>query len=181
VAKASDQEIISYLGEHLPYELLMLRYTRSLINRDQQFLDWNAFYESFAVHARNLYHFFIDRDGRKNMTITAMTSGFDLSRPIHIDVIIDKLNEQVVHKGKSRAKIPLEKIDITIAEQIFDWLESRVSPFEQTIKLEYRSHWRPELSDLSRISKSTQLPGLSHPTTSTTPSTYSGVLFTPTP
>ena len=48
---------IDYLEEHLPYELLMLRHTHSTLLQTQDVLNWNAFFECFVVHARNLYNF----------------------------------------------------------------------------------------------------------------------------
>ena len=63
---SSMNQKIEHLGDHLPYEMLMLRhsYQRTLENRYA--LDWNAFYEAFAVHARNLFHFLINKGGPNN-------------------------------------------------------------------------------------------------------------------
>jgi hypothetical protein len=43
-----------YLEEHLPYMMKMLRYTHGQMLQKQHYLCWNAHFESFAVHARNL-------------------------------------------------------------------------------------------------------------------------------
>jgi hypothetical protein len=45
-----NQKIV---GDHLPYEVLMLRHSYQRTLEDRYALDWNAFYGAFAVHARN--------------------------------------------------------------------------------------------------------------------------------
>jgi hypothetical protein len=47
---ASDNQN-SYLKEHLPYMLKMVRYTFAQMNQLQHYLTWNAHFESFAVNA----------------------------------------------------------------------------------------------------------------------------------
>ncbi len=55
-------EKLAYLEEQLSYELVMLNYTfmrlmTSASSTPEEQLDFNAFLESFAVHARNLVEF----------------------------------------------------------------------------------------------------------------------------
>ncbi len=61
---APDQKL-EHLREHLPYELLMLRHTYDRINGNRYTLDWNAYYESFTIHARNLLDF-LNNEGTGN-------------------------------------------------------------------------------------------------------------------
>jgi hypothetical protein len=49
---ANTEELIRYLREHVSYELLMLRYTVSELDRLIHPLDWNAKFESAVVHIR---------------------------------------------------------------------------------------------------------------------------------
>jgi hypothetical protein len=51
------EKLIKHLRESLPYELRMLRHTHRQLSHEQNQLDWNAFLESFAIHARNLMEF----------------------------------------------------------------------------------------------------------------------------
>jgi len=60
---ATDQEKLSYLDEHISYQVIMLNYTFMRIttfkpSTQEEELDWNALLESFGVHARNLIDFF---------------------------------------------------------------------------------------------------------------------------
>src|SRR3981081_1240019 len=57
-----DQQKRNYLDEHLPYMLKMLRYTYGQMLQKQHYLSWNAHFESFAVHARNLVNFLTNND-----------------------------------------------------------------------------------------------------------------------
>jgi hypothetical protein len=52
---------IEHLEEHVPYELLMLRFTLGKLRTEKHPLAWNAMLESFAVHARNLYSFLANK------------------------------------------------------------------------------------------------------------------------
>ena len=61
VAAAADQKV-DYLKEHLPYMLKMLRYTFSRMQDEPNYLSWNAHFESFAIHARNLVNFLTNAD-----------------------------------------------------------------------------------------------------------------------
>jgi hypothetical protein len=57
-----DDQQRDYLDEHLPYTLKMLRYTHGQMLQQQHYLSWNAHFESFAVHARNLVNFLTSND-----------------------------------------------------------------------------------------------------------------------
>jgi hypothetical protein len=50
----------------MPYELLMFRYAYERICDDRYQLDWNAYYENFALHARILFNFLMNEDGANN-------------------------------------------------------------------------------------------------------------------
>ena len=59
---ASEQQEHDYLDEHLPYMLKMLRYDYGQILQSQHYLSWNAHFELFAVHVRNLVNFLTNND-----------------------------------------------------------------------------------------------------------------------
>lgn len=50
--------MIRYLADHVAYECEMLRHTYTRLHDTAPGLDWNVIYESFGIHARNLYDFF---------------------------------------------------------------------------------------------------------------------------
>ncbi len=63
---AFDQdEALAYLTEHLAYERQMLGYTFARLHDTEPGLAWNAVYESFSIHARNIYDFLRHEGGNK--------------------------------------------------------------------------------------------------------------------
>jgi len=73
----TDVAKMEYMEEHIPYELLMLRHTYQQMKSSNNQLDWNAFFESFCLHARNLYKFL--RNDRVNTTFVAVDFTEELS------------------------------------------------------------------------------------------------------
>jgi hypothetical protein len=54
----TPENLLDYLDDHLRYERQMLGFTFELVYSLPTGLLWNAIFESFAIHARNLYDFF---------------------------------------------------------------------------------------------------------------------------
>ena len=54
---SSKPERIEFLQQHLFYELQMLRFAHSNLLTENDVLHWNAMFESFCVHARNMHEF----------------------------------------------------------------------------------------------------------------------------
>jgi hypothetical protein len=104
----NDQKV-SYLEHQLPYEFIMIRHTNKRIHSDQSRLDWNAYYEYFCGHARNLYHFFINEDG-KNAKMSSFVSDLTIKKSDDTKGIFQKLNNQVFHLGWSRPEHDLEAV-----------------------------------------------------------------------
>jgi hypothetical protein len=153
---ASEDKAIEYLANHLPYELLMLRhcYERTLKNRDE--LDWNAFHEAFAVHARNLFDF-LTNGGTNNNFNAADFSGFKAARGSKIDtrvrVILNQdLHRQVFHPGKQRTTEDREKVGPKDRKVVFDWVEAQLAKFIETLdEKTWKPHWHPDRADPKKI------------------------------
>jgi hypothetical protein len=64
-----------YLEEHIPYMVKMLRYTYGQMQQEQHYLTWNAHFESFAIHARNLVNLLTNND-TGNMKAHNFINGF---------------------------------------------------------------------------------------------------------
>jgi hypothetical protein len=54
----NEAEMLRYLEEHVAYERTMLGYTYARLHDTAPGVGWNVVYESFGIHARNLYDFF---------------------------------------------------------------------------------------------------------------------------
>jgi len=116
-----------YLEEHLPYMLKMLRYTYAQMQQQQHYLSWNAHFESFAVHARNLTRFLTNND-KGNFKANEFASEYraqigDESGPM------SRLQRQVFHLAKRRPKDVVAKFDIDDAKGVIDWIETNFADF----------------------------------------------------
>jgi hypothetical protein len=67
----SDQQFLDYSGEHLLYEIQMLRFVVSKIPTLTAGVDLSAFLESFAIHLRNLTDFFYDQEPQPDDVVAA--------------------------------------------------------------------------------------------------------------
>jgi len=124
---ATDEQRCAYLDEHLPYELKMLRFTRSQMSRTSCYLSWNAYLESFAVHARNIVNFLTNGDkgnmNAKDLLINYRARIGSESGPMN------KLNQQVFHLAKDRSAESASKFNTDNVEAVTDWVEKNVKDF----------------------------------------------------
>jgi hypothetical protein len=124
-----DQERRNYLDEHLPYMLKMLRYTYGQMLQQQHYLSWNAHFESFAVHARNLVKFLTNGD-TGNFQATQFVRGGYRARHDEIKGAMQKLEAQVFHLAKKRPREAIGKFSTEPdAENVRAWIEQNFSEF----------------------------------------------------
>jgi hypothetical protein len=109
----TDNDRLEYCREHLPYEMVMLRFTHENLKRDIDQLTGNAFIESFCVHTRNLLDFFHNHKYADNsqLRLTAIhfvdaESMFKKKRKFGGDTgkLYKKTHEQVFHMGRRPSK-----------------------------------------------------------------------------
>lgn len=142
----SDQvQKFNYLDEHLPYMLATLRYNFKKINQQLHFRDWNAYFESFAVNARNLTQF-LDNADAGNFKARDFISGFRV-RKGDIQGPLAKLRDQVFHLGKSRPREAEQKFDLTCAMVLNDWIEAGMQEFVDALSVADRKEWNEQKAD----------------------------------
>lgn len=128
MADMTRDELAAYFNEHILYELLMLRYSRSLLRSPLQQLAWNANYAAFAVSARNLYDF-LNNNGKNNeVNLHAYlphAKSFRISSITKITGTLQKINQQVFHMGRQRPK-DTGKVLLDRVEVVFHWTESNM-------------------------------------------------------
>ena len=76
VMSDESDRLQAYLEDHLAYEVLMLRHALTKITTFQHPLEWNAYFESFVVHARNLYAFLTNDDDSRTFKARDFINGF---------------------------------------------------------------------------------------------------------
>ena len=140
----SKQGKVEYLTHHLSYELLMLRFTHARLHNTKHKLEWNAFLESFAVHARNLQFFLMNDKDSRNRRAEDYNPAFQASKPpVEIK---DKIAVYVVHPGKARSKEGSDKFNLERADKALPWIEKEFARFLEQLP-ENERHWDPRLAD----------------------------------
>jgi hypothetical protein len=106
----SSEDLVTYLSEHLKYERDMLRFTYDMLFKTDGYR-WCAMFESFGVHARNLYDF-LRHEGKSN-TVRADNYVPGRSKPAASNVD-GKMNGSFFHLSTSR----LENKPVSLADAI---------------------------------------------------------------
>lgn len=140
-----DKQKVDYLDEHLPYMMKMLRYTSGQLSQGQHYLSWNAHFESFAVHARNLVNFLNNADGQ-NFKACDFAKDFR-ARPGEIAGHLQKLRDQVFHLGKNRPRTVIGKFDSEDAGKVFDWIVENFAEFLAKLPKESRDLYNDAKAD----------------------------------
>ena len=109
------------LEDHLPYELMMLKFTFAKMSEAREQLDYNAYYEAFVVHARNLY-WFLTNDDKSNAHACEFVLGFKASKTNATISTFQDLHRQVLHIGKGRKTNREQKVQYDEAKDVFDWI-----------------------------------------------------------
>jgi hypothetical protein len=144
---SSTQEKCGFLSRHINYELLMLRFTHEKIGMVQDQLVWNAMYESFAVHARNLFSFLESSDDNRNMRASDFNNSFDLKPPDRIDSIRKSLDPHVLHLGKVRGDAE-RKPHIDRLSELYAWLDQNLIRFGKELPDPFSAYW-PSTPDIT--------------------------------
>ena len=130
---ATDEEI---LGEHLPYELWMLRQTyEKLGSPPAHKVLSNALIESFCIHARLLLEFFENKQGKHAKDFTGgsyqATHLANLTRAER-----DKLNTQIAHMTGQRTVDSSKKIGHALRVKLITALEREAIEFKNQLSAE---------------------------------------------
>ena len=154
----SVHEKKEYLLVDLSYELLMLRHAFNCVtqieeqawNHEPRQLDWNAYFEAFGVHARNLVKFLGSKDDSRNMKAKDYCAGFKPTRP---DFSIDRWERGQFHMSKARPDIEAQgkKLTSLDANKVFDWIETNFKKFIDELDEPYNSAWDPGRADPKRV------------------------------
>jgi hypothetical protein len=147
----ANQEQIEHLGDHLPYEVLMLRHTYDRMNDPRYPLDWNAYYEAFAVHARVLFDFLVNEPDSRNFKASEFATSFKVKTDREIReiqrIVRQELNTQVFHFGKHRSSEPSEKVDLEKVNRVHKWVTDNFSRFIRELNGDLKKHWYPDRAD----------------------------------
>jgi hypothetical protein len=145
--KKSDRDLIDYLT-NVRYELEMMRVNllrareASAKGSDYQ-LDYNSHYESWAIHARNLYKFLnSDDDKRTNYHAQDYVVGFSPKKSSDTIRILQKLDPEIFHMGTRRPKTVNDQVNLADVNVFTEWVEDAFEDFLTQLASVYPNAWR---------------------------------------
>jgi hypothetical protein len=160
----------------------MLRHTHRQLSRERSQLNWNAFLESFAIHARNLMDFLTNGGDSRSRKASDFESAYRPPARQEFVGTMNKLNLQILHLGKRRPSDSDENLDVDAADKLYQWVEKAMPRFLASLRPEYRAHWNEELADLSKMGVPQIQVGAMIPTRTTADSeVYAGPFYPATP
>ncbi len=143
-AELEEAQKITWLEEHLPYELKMCRYSLLTMKEANPFyLDWNMALASFAVAAGNLSAFLTNSDGSGNVKASDYVDSFK-SRKGHLSGVFARMEPLIFHLGKARPT-DAGKFSRGDAEKIADWIEKEMAVFDSKLG-SYEKYWNGPLA-----------------------------------
>ncbi len=136
-AKATSERLVDYLTDHVKYERDMLGYTFRAMHATPPGPNWNVVFESFGLHARNLYDF-LRHEGKKTNTFRADDYVPGRPKPQALSLFND-LDAFLCHMSAGRAeraKLTLERL-YSLGEWLdrewSKWVNSLPSPFNDRL------------------------------------------------
>lgn len=164
---ATDEEI---LGEHLPYELWMLRRTKEKLafpSADE--VTCNALIESFCLHARQLLEFFENKQGKRAEEYTGGTY-----KAVHLTNLTtaerEKLNTQIAHITGRRTTDSSEKIGPALRQKLLIALEQETIEFETQLASNFKPIFKRRIG--AQLSVDPSSPTATNITTSISSGTF---------
>ena len=132
---------IEFLREHLPYEMCMLRYAFQEIGRPREQLDWNVHLESFAIHARSLVEFLLNKEDQHSRTVLGsdLVPGYTAPEKDGVDHFMTKVNQQIAHLGTTRTREAAKKIGPERAQKALDWIEKAMERYLDAMRPDIRN------------------------------------------
>lgn len=163
-----------YLKEHIKYEREMLRFTYDMLfSSDGK--RWCAMFESFGLHARNLYDF-LRNEGGAGTTFRAVDYARDHKKPGHSNVD-GKMNASFFHLHKDR--LEGRPVDLSDAIEIGAWIDREWAKWAKKLGEAFQEHVDTELACPAPSSGPIVRPSATniyHDTTTTIHSTHSAKL-----
>ncbi len=167
-------QLVAYIRKHLAYEIEMFRYTYVGLQNQKDQLLFNALYESFCVHARNLMDFFFNQASDKERNYiaadflpeghprAAKRSFGDAGKPYGL------IHKEVLHMGAGRPHEQAKQVGPSERKLLADTLKQEIADFRSHIVPTLQAEWDSALARISAIAKVN--PALEPATQSSSPS-----------
>lgn len=148
---SSEQEKIAYLREIVSFDTVMLNYTfmRLLILRpstSEEQLDFNAYLDSFALHARNLLRFLSENSTGGGRNASDYVPDFHAPDYACLQRPLLRLEQQILNAAPGTTDLR-ERFDVNDARALYAWIVPAILRFQEQLNPPYRA----SLSALGQI------------------------------
>jgi len=125
----------------------MLRFSfEKLCFAEKGKLDWNAFYEVYVVHSRNLYDFLTSEGGQRNYNARDYVPKFKSKKTGRTIEAFRQLHAQVLHLGKRRPVAAPGKFNFNDCKANYIWIEDQFGLFIGQLGNPFASAWAESLA-----------------------------------
>ena len=147
----SERNLQEFLGDHLPYEINMLRSTFTCLSLGV-FTGalQNALIESYAIHARNLLEFFCRDSNAWPVTELCDVSYTPMARP---QSLFRKISSQIAHLTGNRTTDQSKKLNAT-DPYVLEAIENEIERFSRHLRGDLRGLFKVTSSRIQVISTS---------------------------
>lgn len=133
-SKPTQEELgelhLAYITDHLKYEHDMLAHAFRRVHNTPPGADWNAFYESFCLHARNLAYFF-----RHKEDLSAQLFAPGHKKAKH-NSVFERLNSFLFHQSDRREW--KRKPNLHDLQEIGAWIDNEWARFVSGVSPAYK-------------------------------------------
>lgn len=130
----TEAELIEALDDHLAYERDMLGHTYTIIQTTQNQAEWNAHFESFCVHARNLYDF-LRSDGKQG---AFKARDYLPGHKPAACLAFNDIDTGILHVTNHRTR--KQKIDLEQANRLAHWIDREWARWCGALPTKYSAH-----------------------------------------
>jgi hypothetical protein len=115
-----------------------MRVTTSRPSTPEEQLDFNAFLESFAVHAHNLVRFLSERRHTDDRNAIDYVTDFEAPDQTRLQQPLVRLEKQVLNLTALRTTDPHDKFSADDARELYTWIIPVILKFEEKLGARYR-------------------------------------------
>ena len=137
-----EDKKLEYLKEHVWYELCQLRHDYDRMAKSEDVLDRNAFFASFAIHARSLY-WFLTNNNNNEVRACDYTQKYRPPKGPKVANVTERINQQVAHLSSKRLVEEERRLNYRNCREISDWIEEHIALFAQALEEPFTSHFKP--------------------------------------
>ena len=128
-----DPEMLQYLKEHVAYERTMLGYTYARLHDTAPGIAWYVVYESFGIHARNLYDFLRNKGNNTTFCAADYVPSWTKAKPF---LDFNELDVFLFHMSTKRAQH--ERMNLGLLQKLGTWLDDEWAKWVRRLPEPYK-------------------------------------------